>query len=240
MSDRLAVAGSWPGKLVMASGWSRAEARPWNDSTTGAQLRLVRGSSGFLSICAERLVDETAGPVHSPALFPSMAAAYRRAGFAEIASLTVMEHHLDAGTSSDLPPEADPSWDDVVRIDNLSFEPFWRLGRHGLEEASAATRRSTVITARTEGSVTGFAIVGAEHGVSYLQRLAVEPEARGQGTGRLLVEQAKTWARRRRARVMMLNVKAEAAAARALYLSAGFSDTGSTLLLMRWDEPRAY
>jgi GNAT superfamily N-acetyltransferase len=240
MSDRLAVAGSWPGKLVITRGWSRAEARPWNDSTAGTQLRLIRGSAGFLSDCAGLLVADGARPVNSPALFPGMADAYRRAGFSEIAALLVMEHQLDGGVSTELPPESEPDWENIVRIDNASFEPFWRLGRLGLEEASAATRRSTVISAGSEGRVTGFAIVGAEHGVSYLQRLAVEPKARGLGTGRLLIARAKTWARRHRAGVMMLNVKAGAEAARALYSTSGFRDTGSAILLMRWDEPGPY
>jgi hypothetical protein len=47
-------------------GWARADARRWNDAVPDANLRLLRGGSGFLAACAQKLRDLGAPTVLSP------------------------------------------------------------------------------------------------------------------------------------------------------------------------------
>ncbi|HEX6946000.1 MAG TPA: GNAT family N-acetyltransferase [Acidimicrobiia bacterium] len=239
MRDIPSVEGTWPGRLVFRRAWARAEARPWSDSWPGSQVRLIRGTHQFLATVCRQLADLDAAPVHSPALLPSTTGLWRRAGFEAHESLLVMERPLYRPSSDDdrVSVVADPPWDDLVAVDDSSFEGIWRMSRIGLEEAFQATRKAAVLVAGDAGRVDGFAIVGAEHGYSYLQRLAVQPDARRQGLGTALVRAAMGWAVRAGAHLMMLNTQHDADDARRLYADLGFSETGSLLHVMRWAGP---
>jgi hypothetical protein len=43
--------GSWPEPIRLRRGWAKAEARPWNDATPDASLRIIRGSAPFVDAC---------------------------------------------------------------------------------------------------------------------------------------------------------------------------------------------
>lgn len=177
--------------------------------------------------------------MHSPALFPSATPVWERAEFEPFEQLLVMERTIHETRATDARVEVrnTPPWDEILDIDNDSFEGFWRMGRLGLEEALASTRRGAVLTAGDPDGIAGFAIVGVEHGFSYLQRLAVRTESRRQGLGGALVAAAMGWAARGGGRLMVLNVQPEASPARQLYKRLGFSETGTVLRVMRWTGP---
>ena len=77
------------------------------------------------------------------------------------------------------PSEA--SWERAAEIDRAAFDPPWRLEELGLREAYGSTTHRAFLEVRSNGRVDGFAIVGAELGASYLQRVAVDPEHRAVG-----------------------------------------------------------
>ncbi|HLV89556.1 MAG TPA: GNAT family N-acetyltransferase [Acidimicrobiia bacterium] len=240
MRDIPSVEGSWPGRLVFRRGWARAEARPWSDSWPGSQVRVVRGNHQFLATVCEHLAGLDATPVHSPAIFASATPMWRRAGFEEYESLLVLERALHGGAQTSderVRVVSEPPWDEIVSIDDAAFDGLWRMGRMGLEEALASTRKGVVLVAGPPGAIDGFAIVGAEHGYSYLQRLAVRPEARGRGLGTALVRAAMGWAARAGGHLMVLNTQHDALPARRLYARLGFTETGSLLRVMRWAGP---
>ena len=227
----------------MRRAWARAEARPWNESWRGSQLRLLRGSHDFLEAATAELGRLGAAPVHSPALFSSATTVWERAGYTPFRHLIVMERQLfsPARTLDDgVTLHHDPPWEVLLQLDQSAFEGFWRMSRTGLEEAAAVTRRSVVLTFDLEGTAAGFAIAGAEHGFSYLQRLAVHPDARRRRIGSILVEAAARWAVGVGGRTMVLNVQPDATPARKLYESLGFKDTGTLLRVMRHDDPEPY
>ncbi len=243
MRDRPAVEGSWPDRLTMRRAWARAEARPWNDSWEGSQLRLVRGGHDFLEAASKELARLGAAPVHSPALFPSATTVWERAGYTPFRHLIVMERQLFAPgglTDGRVTIHTDPPWDEMLRLDESAFDGFWRMNRLGLEEAAMVTPKSAVFTFDSEGIPVGFAIVGAEHGFSYLQRLAVHTAARRRGVGTALVEATARWAGSVGSRLMMLNVQPDAQPARALYRGLGFNETGTFLRVMRRDASEPY
>jgi ribosomal protein S18 acetylase RimI-like enzyme len=239
MSDHLVVEGNWPGRLQITRAWARAEARPWNDESAAGQLRLVRGGADFLAE-ATRVVTEAGGsPVFSPALYPTSTRVWQRSGYRLFDQLVVMERSLMVPwPEPTLPITIDrPVWTDLLAVDHAAFEGFWRMSRLGLAESSAATRRSAVLTVETGGGIAGYAIVGAQRGVGYLQRIAVGPESREQGMGTALVRAAMTWARGQGCRTMILNVRKEATPARDLYHGAGFNTTDTRLEIMRHPGP---
>lgn len=82
--------------------------------------------------------------------------------------------------------------------------------------------------AERSGSIIGSVfVVDAGNGVAQLRLLYVEPDARGLGVGRLLVDQVVRFARDKRYRKIRLWTQAELVAARRIYTSAGFVLTES-------------
>jgi ribosomal protein S18 acetylase RimI-like enzyme len=236
MPMRLVVEGEWPGRMSISRGWARAEARRWNDESEAGYVRLARGGADFLEAVTGLVGANGDGVVYSPALYPASTRVWYRAGYRVFDHLAMMER----ATTPAVPPgrhliEAvdEPDWVEVAGVDMAAFEGFWRMGVTGLMESAAATPRSIVLIARHEGVLAGYAILGIDRGVSFLQRIAVLPRLGGLGYGSDLVRSAIVAARSHGASVVMLNVRHEAERARRLYRSQGFADTGSKLHLMR-------
>lgn len=127
---------------------------------------------------------------------------------------------------------ADPPWDLIARIDDRSFQGMWRMSETGLREAFDSTRIAAVLLAGDGEIPDGYALVGTQWGVSYLHRIAVDPERRGRGVGADLVRAAVSWARATIATVMVLNVRPANGEARRLYEREGFTSTGTDLHLL--------
>ena len=238
MPDRLHLDGVWPGPVTIRRGWAKAVARPWNDDFPDPAVRLERGSHEFLRAVAELLGSRESGIVYSPALYPSATRVWTSAGFTLFRPLDVME--LVLGTEIGPPehevePTNDPDWGPLLEIDGLAFEGFWRMSEAGLVEAMRATPRAMVFTARVDDQLAGYALVGSQLTVSYLQRVAVAPSYAGRGIGGSLVRASARWASRRGARALVLNVRPENDAARHLYEREGFQARETALHLLRYE-----
>ena len=85
-----------------------------------------------------------------------------------------------------------------------------------------------VVAAVRQERWVGLAVGSATEGedVAHVYAMWVEPEARGRGIGRALVEAVVAWALERGARAAELGVTEGNAAAEALYRATGFEDTG--------------
>jgi ribosomal protein S18 acetylase RimI-like enzyme len=223
---KLRVDGHWPGQVVLRRGWARAESRPWNDATPMAHLRMVRGGgTSFIGDCVETLADLGSDAVLSPPLPASAQTAWREAGFESCCDLTLMRRSLDhvpppgrlvmTGVESDIP--------EALRIDAAAFDEFWRFDQWALTEAMQATPTAIIHVVRAgDGGLAGFSVTGAGSTISYVQRLAVDPDWQGQGIGRSLVRASARWAKRAGSRTLMLNTQADNEAAIGLYRAEGF------------------
>jgi [ribosomal protein S18]-alanine N-acetyltransferase len=113
---------------------------------------------------------------------------------------------------------------DLVRVRELS-----KLSGSGFDpEAELARPWARLLVVRTgQGSEpAGFALAWRAADEVHLLDLAVAPEARRLGLGRALVDALIGEARASDARLVLLEVRASNAAARALYRSAGFFEHG--------------
>ncbi|MEZ5175061.1 MAG: N-acetyltransferase [Acidimicrobiia bacterium] len=229
--------GTWPGAISLRRGWARAEARPWNDSFNDAHLRLVRGGSGFISDCTQRLIDLGAPSILSTPLAEPARRPWVSAGFEPDIHLSLMRLSLD----SDVPPPShlvhrpdEVDLDRLLCIDIAAFEGFWQFDRNALDEATHATSKSDVFVINDgDSGVAGYAIVGYGHAISYLQRVAVHPKWQGQGMGRSLIRAAARGARRAGSRALLLNTKSENEPAIGLYESEGYVLLPESLAVLR-------
>lgn len=230
------VEGSWPSPITISQGWGRATARPWNDEAADAFVRLDRGRTEFLRSATHEIVEISGSGVFSPAMFSGSMRVWTQAGYEDVRQLEVMERPLGMAHSDaigEIREDPDPDWDRLLDVDRMSFQGFWRMSLDGLREALHSTNPSAVLTMRVSRSVVGYAIVGSRWGTSYLQRVAVDPDHRGQGLGTNLVRACVGWARHTGAASMVLNVRGENSWARRLYEREGFTVTGRKLHILR-------
>lgn len=234
---KVSVRGKWPGEVILRSGFARGVARPWNESVPDAYLRVDRGSVGFLRSAHDALTGLGAPAVASPPLPVPRMGMWRDAGFTPW-----LELHMYGRDVLRKPPKPDhpvsegsnSQWQDAVTIDTAAFEELWRLGPLGLAEARNATTHSTFsVVLDAGGRVVGFSIVGIGSRIGYLQRVAVEPEARGHGYGRALVRAAIRWTVERGGTSLLLNTQPDNDRAARLYVSEGFHRIPNRLSVLR-------
>lgn len=235
MTRITARGGPWPQPVVLRSGWWRAHARPWNEDLPEAGLRPERSSAGFLSACADWLLEQGVEAVRSIPVGRGSVGLWERAGFTVADQLLLLEHPLDRTPEPEVPVRVGggDDWEAAASIDRAAFSPRWRLGRLGLADAASATPRSVLLVVDDDAGPVGFAVVGVGLSVGYLQRLAVRPAAQGQGAGRSLVRAALRWARAKGARSMLLNTQTDNDGATALYQSEGFQLLPDMLTVFR-------
>ena len=228
--------GTWPNRVTLRHGWSKAVARPWNDNVPDASLRLVRGSASFVRRAADHLLDSTVDGVTSPPVLGSGQRVWRKAGFETYLRLHLYRTQLTrhpGQPGARVKWASHPDWRRLALIDRASFDDLWTMNAVGLREAFEATARAGVLITDEGPTITGFAIVGVGGTTGYLQRIAVDPEWRGHGLGRALVRTAMSWAATRGAVTMMLNTQPDNAPSAALYQAEGFSRMTSDLDVLR-------
>jgi len=183
------------------------------------------------------LAERGFGEALTSALSPAEQQGFLGAGFSVCARLELLVHDLGA-----LPerPEADlrrgrrADRGPALEVDAAAFPPFWRIDADGLADALAATP-STRFRVSVASGVVAYAVTGRAGPKGYLQRLAVHPDAQGQGIGRALVVDGLRWLKRRGAERVVVNTQAGNRPARALYESVGFrvQPTGLAVLSRR-------
>lgn len=127
----------------------------------------------------------------------------------------------------DLPVNIRPmNFDDldvVHELDALAFGPVWR---NSLESLTLAFKQSAVSTvAEDDSGILGYQISTANPMGGHLARLAVHPEAQGQGIGYGLVRDVLDQFERRGATRVTVNTQQENKISLALYEKAGFRKT---------------
>ena len=236
-APRVFQRGTWPGSVSLRRGWARAEARPWNDVVESASLRLLRGGSAFLEACVNRLTSLGAPEVLSSPLAPSARRPWEAAGFTDHIDLALMRLSLDQPIEAPqhlVVRDDDRDIDELLAIDQAAFPDFWRFDRTALLESTHATSSSSVLVIRDgEAGITGYAVTGYGHAISYLQRVAVDPQWQGHGMGRSLVRASARSARRSGSRALLLNTQFDNEPAITLYETEGFVQLPESLAVLK-------
>lgn len=119
--------------------------------------------------------------------------------------------------------------DAILAIEQASVEaPHWTpaVWQQALAGAVAAVPERAVFVAESGQGIVGFAVVSCAGGVSELENIAVRPELRGQGIGRMLCVEVIAWSRSRAALELELEVRASNDSALRLYRALGFAEQG--------------
>ena len=235
-----------PAPRILRSGGLSARVRPWPRQPTLAHLVTLDQQMPLPSVLLNgwlrELGDQGYERVRTGALSPSHRLPYDALGFTLVQELALL--HLDlrrrraggpAATSRDdvvLRRAKADELDALARVDEAAFPPGWGLDAAGLLDAARATPRSRVRVALVGGRIAGIAITGRSATASFLQRLAVHPDARRAGLASALVADSIAWARRRRCRTMAVNTQSDNTPALSLYLRHGFEPSATQLVVL--------
>lgn len=109
----------------------------------------------------------------------------------------------------------------LLEVDEAAFEEFWRLDEAGLDQAARATPKAHTRVTRGD-PLAGYALFGQADDTGYVQRLAIRPDAQGQGLGPALLNDGLRWMRLHNARSAFVNTQVDNDRALRLYERAGF------------------
>lgn len=230
------IRGKWPDPITIGQRWALASARPWNSDLPFGYLSLDRGNSRFLLEATRYVLSHEVELVASPPLLDGAARRWEGVGYRPFLDLHLYRRSL-IGAKPPRPNgvrEVQPDYRVLAEIDRTSFRPLWRSNEAGLRASRRATVRGAVLVTRTGDLPEGFAIVGCSGLTSYLQRIAVSPQHRGNGWGRRLIQAAVGWAVRHGAASMLLNTPPANEAAAGMYRSAGFRRLPERLRVLRY------
>lgn len=210
-------------------GWARVA--PWRGQREIAHLVLAEGApppKSAVDECLDRLRHAGYTAIVTSALTAADSLPFVDAGFAVRERLHLLEHLLDdVPQPCDNEPPLRRAWrsdrSSVLELDALAFDDFWRLEPDGLSDALHAT---PAVRFRVGDSYrsrpAAYSITGRAGQRGYLQRVAVHPNERRHGWGRVLVYDALRWLRRHGTHRALVNTQWENEAALALYDACGF------------------
>lgn len=122
-------------------------------------------------------------------------------------------------TSADIPA--------VTRVDNLAFEPVWRLSQNDLLRALDRCSYKTVL--EKDGELVGYQISSVNGFTAHLSRLAVDPRCQRRGIGyRLLQDVLTHFLDRLDVWAVTLNTQDNNHSSISLYKRTGFHLTGES------------
>jgi ribosomal protein S18 acetylase RimI-like enzyme len=213
--------------LRLGDAWARIG--PWRGGGDAAQI-VIAGVPADVTLdlverCCEHARRRGFGRLVTNAVAPDESESFLAAGFSVHESLHLLR--LDLVTEPPSPTRAlaragRRDRDDVLALDARSFEPFWRLGPVGLRDAITATPVARFRVGRDDGRVAAYGVTGRAGSQGYLQRVAVDPDARGRGWGRTVVADALRWLWEEGATAAHVNTQLGNTTALALYESLGF------------------
>ncbi len=194
-----------------------------------------------------RFADEPPHIYRTPAITRGEASGYERCGFAVVSVLRLLTHDLSgvpdrSNLTHPTRPGRSTRIDACVDIDRRAFgadQSFDRLDLLAALDATTNSRLRLVLPSPSPGArrdrrsvPVGFAVTGRAGNRGYLQRVAVDPDAQGQGHATALVIDALRWCARHRVAKVVVNTATDNDRALALYRRLGFVDTSLDLLLM--------
>ena len=113
--------------------------------------------------------------------------------------------------------------DRIAEIDHAAFPPIWQNSLEALKDAYSQAAFATIVA---EGeSIIGYQISTQNSAGGHLARLAVSPDAQGQGAGSVLVNDVLQRFVRKGLHYITVNTQSDNLPALALYRKFGFSET---------------
>jgi ribosomal protein S18 acetylase RimI-like enzyme len=230
--------------VVLRAGGAAVRVRPWPADAATAQVLPVPGGvlpspqevgrwmTGLSRLGYHR--------VRTAALGEHDQRPYREAGLDPLEELVLLRRPLTDKPARPARRVRRPhrsEWAELPEVDAAAFASEWHLDHDAIVDACRATPRHRLRVADAGVGPIGYVVHGRAGHTGYVQRLAVRPEAAGQGWGSALVLDGLGWMAAAGCIEALVNTHADNHRALALYDRLGFRALpdglvvlGSTLL----------
>lgn len=216
------------GARTVQVGRDRVQINPWK--TSGSVANVVPFPSGdrLSQVVLGRVIEQLHAmgyeQAFTAAMSPQRAEPFLQAGFKLHEELHLLRRslrdELDDSTAG-LRRGRRSDWEQVLSLDQLAFDEFWGFDRQNLADAIRATPRHRFHVTKGD-PVVGYHVTGLASTSGYIQRIAVHPDAQGEGWGTRLLSDAMRWAQRHGAVTAHVNTQLSNERALNLYLRNGF------------------
>ncbi len=230
-------------EVVLRAGAAAVRVRPWPADARTAQVVPVPGA---VLPSAQEIVRWLGGlsrlgyaRVRTAALAAPDQRPYREAGLDALEELVLLRRPLDgrpARAVHKVRRATRADWPVLPDLDAAAFGDAWHLDRAAIVDACRATPRHRLRVAdggpgSTSGPV-GYVVNGRAGTTGYVQRLAVRPEATGQGWGTALVVDGLRWMAAAGCGEVLVNTHNDNHRALALYGHLGFTPLPDGLVVL--------
>ena len=160
---------------------------------------------------------------------------YREAGFAALEQLVLLRRELDrppARAARKVRRATRAEWALLPGLDAAAFGDAWHLDRAAIDDACRATPRHRLRVADGGQGPVGYVVHGRAGRTGYIQRLAVRPDATGQGWGTALVVDGLRWMASTGCVEALVNTHDDNERALALYTRLGFTPLPDGLVVL--------
>ncbi|GFP28282.1 [ribosomal protein S18]-alanine N-acetyltransferase [Candidatus Hakubella thermalkaliphila] len=134
-----------------------------------------------------------------------------------------------------LRPFQDEDQEELLLLDNRSFDQFWWMDEQSLKDIIDSQEVSFFYVAGESRKLRGYILISFERDYAHLSRIAVDPEYQGRGIASALLDRGIQFLRRRGVRSISVSTQANNYRSKALYRKFGFRETGESLCICRYD-----
>jgi len=156
----------------------------------------------------------------------------QRVGFALVDRIVYFERRVASALTSGcsevaVRPIRGDDLSTLLSLDSCAFEPLWRFDQGHFMELLVTSGHSTI--AERSRKAVGYAITDVVGDTGFVVRVAVHPDAQGQGIGGVLLADALDHCRASGASTVRLNTQESNTASHRLYQRFGFRRTGRSV-----------
>jgi ribosomal protein S18 acetylase RimI-like enzyme len=226
-------------EVVLRAGAAAVRVRPWPADATTAQVVPVPGA---VLPSAQEILRWLGGlsrlgyaRVRTAALATPDQRPYREAGFAALEQLVLLRRELDrppARAARKVRRATRAEWALLPELDAAAFGDAWHLDRAAIVDACQATPRHRLRVADGGQGPVGYVVHGRAGRTGYIQRLAVRPDATGQGWGTALVVDGLRWMASAGCVEALVNTHDDNDRALSLYTRLGFTPLPDGLVVL--------
>lgn len=135
---------------------------------------------------------------------------------------------------SDTQPSKPWNVNQILEVDHLCFDNFWKFDSRSFFLAQKATQERRTRVVKIDRTIVAYAITGKAGATGYLQRLAVNPNNSNIGIGKELIKDSLNWLATNKTDIAMVNTQENNIKAIHVYESLGFKKEKNGLAVLKW------